>query len=92
MGKDNTSAVVFGKMKEDLDTVKGDVDGLKKRVGVLEEQPAGGRSSSPSVGSNSLYSTVYKALKDVLAERDKKERKKAIASVMPYSNVKTNGF
>lgn len=72
MGKDNASAVVFGKMKEELDTVKGDVAGLNKRVGVLEEQPAGGRSSSPSVGSNSLYSTVYKALKDVLAERDKK--------------------
>lgn len=71
MGKDNTLAVVFGKMKEDLDTVKGDVAGLNKRVGVLEEQPAGGRSSSPSVGSNSLYSTVYKALKDVLTERDK---------------------
>lgn len=72
MAKDNTSAVVFGKMKEDLDTVKGDVAGLNKRVGVLEEQPAGGRSFSPSVCSNSLYSTVCKALKDVLAERDKK--------------------
>lgn len=72
MAKDNTSAVVFGKMKEDIDTVKGDVASLDKRVGVLEEQPTGGSSSSPSVGSNSLYSTVCKALKDVLAERDKK--------------------
>lgn len=56
MPKDNTSAVVFGNMKEDIDTVKGDLNGLKQRVEVLEEQPAGGRSSSPSVCSNSLYS------------------------------------
>lgn len=76
MAKDNASAVVFGKMKEDLDTVKGDVASLDKRVGVLEEQPAGGRSSFPSVGSNSLHSTVRNALKDLLTERDK-ERKKA---------------
>ena len=75
MGKDNTSAVVFGKMKEALDTVKGDIAGLNKRVGMLEEQPAGVISSSPSVVSNSLYSTVYKALKDVLTERDKSREK-----------------
>lgn len=75
MAKDNASAVVFGKMKEDIDTVKGDVASLDKRVGVLEEQPAGGRSSSPSVGSNSLYSTVHNALKDLLTERDKAREK-----------------
>lgn len=81
MAKDNASAVVFGKMKEDLDTVKGDVDGLKQRVGVLEEQPSGGRSSFTTVGSNSLYSTVRNALKDLLTERDKAREEEGNSSL-----------
>lgn len=73
MGKDNTSAVVFGKMKEDLDTVKSDVAGLNKRVGVLEEQPAGGRSSFPSVDYDAIATAMHVAFRNVLKERDEEQ-------------------
>lgn len=68
---DNTSAVVFTKLKEDVNGVKDAVTKLKERVDTIEEQPSKGNSPTYTiVNSDIIYDAVRIGFRSVLNERE----------------------
>lgn len=69
---DNISAVVYTKLKEDVNGVKDAVSKLQERVNTIEEQPSSGNSPTYTiVNSDIIYDAVRIGFRSVLNERDK---------------------